>query len=68
MAIDITKPLRKALSDLQAERRQIDQQIAAIENALSRVGGRAGRRRRALLRPAGGRRAQVHARPEAGEL
>jgi hypothetical protein len=31
MHIDITKTLRKALAELQAERKRIDQEIGAIE-------------------------------------
>ncbi len=45
MLTDLTKTLRKALIRLQAERKQIDRQIAAIEGALEGVGGRARRRR-----------------------
>jgi hypothetical protein len=53
MAIDITKTLRKALADLQAERKKIDQQIGAIEGALAGMGGRprGGGRRAARPRP-----------------
>ena len=50
MATDITKTLRKALVELQKERKQIDRQIAAIETALAGGGLR--------LRGATGRRAK----------
>lgn len=35
MAIDLTKPLRKALAELQAEKERIDRQIAAIQRVLA---------------------------------
>jgi hypothetical protein len=53
MAIDVTKPLRRALQELQAERKQIDQQISAIESALASVGGKP---RRGVGRPAKARK------------
>jgi hypothetical protein len=54
MVTDVTKTLRKALAELQAGRKRIDQQISAIENALSSVGRSA--RRRGGGRPAGRRK------------
>lgn len=53
MPIDITKTLRKALKELQAEREKIDSQIAAIERVLvTDSRGPGGRARR----PAKGRK------------
>ena len=40
MPTDLTKTLRKALAELQAKRKQIDRQIAAIEAALASGVGR----------------------------
>ena len=50
MAIDVTRTLRKALVDLQAEGKQIARQIAAIKRAMDAGDGRGSaraRRRRA---------------------
>ena len=41
---DIATPLRKALNQLRRDRTRIDRQIAAVEGALTTLGGRAGRR------------------------
>jgi hypothetical protein len=54
MPTNITKTLRKALKELQAERKQIDRQIGAIETALA---GGGLRQRRATSRRAKGRKA-----------
>lgn len=52
MAVDVGNVLRRALRELQGQRRHIDQQIAAIETALAGQGGR----RRKAVRNVGGRR------------
>ncbi len=44
MPTDITKTLRKALAELQAEKAKIDRQIAAIEGALAALDARGVRR------------------------
>ncbi len=44
MATDVTKTLRKALSDLEKDKERIDRQIVAIRNALAAVEPRGGRR------------------------
>jgi len=54
MPTNISKTLRKALRELQAERKQIDRQIAAIETALAGGGLRP---RGATSRRAKGRKA-----------
>lgn len=64
MPFDITKTLRKALAELQAERKRIDQQIGAIEGALAGLGRgpRGGRNRPARPRPAARRPLSAAAR------
>ncbi len=51
MAIDITKTLRKALVELQAEQRKISGQIAAIEKVLAADSRGRQRRRGRVQRP-----------------
>ena len=43
MAMDISKTLRRSLTELRNERTRLDQQISAIETALGTLGGRGGR-------------------------
>ena len=43
MAMDISKTLRRSLTELRSERTRLDQQISAIETALGALGGRGGR-------------------------
>jgi hypothetical protein len=51
--LDVTKPLRKALAQLQAERQRIDRQISGIERALSVLADEpSADGRRVALRPA----------------
>ena len=51
MAIDVMKPLRKALAQLEAERKRISRQIAALQELLGASGPRRqGRRGRAAPR------------------
>jgi hypothetical protein len=40
MAMDISKTLRRSLTELRSERTRLDQQISAIETALGALGGR----------------------------
>lgn len=55
MAIDLTKTLRKALGELQAEREKISRQIDAIQKVLA-TGGRRPQRAKGRLGTQGKRR------------
>ena len=50
MAIDVRSNLNRALKALHADRARIDRQIDAVTNALSALGGKAGRATKAAVR------------------
>ena len=58
MAIDVSKALRRSLTDLRTERARVDRQIAAIETALSALGSPTAR---AAGRGKGARKRQMSA-------
>ena len=51
MPTDVTTTLRKALSELEGERKRIDRQVAAIKSALAVLGGRPTREGGGAARP-----------------
>ncbi len=51
MPIDVTTTLRKALTELEGERKRIDHQVAAIKNALTTLAGRPPREGHRAARP-----------------
>jgi hypothetical protein len=51
MPTDVTTTLRKALSELEGERKRIDQQVAVIANVLAVLGEGPLRARRRAARP-----------------